>query len=85
MMTTAEVPSKPVLGSGTVVTALTSVSWEKLSSVVVPSRLTLTVNANPSVISLVSTGIVPAASENMLNAKVLPEVDMPLGELRAGP
>jgi hypothetical protein len=34
---------------------------------------------------LVRAGIVPAASENMLKAKVLPEVETPSGELNAGP
>jgi len=43
------------------------------------------VNAKPSVVSLVNTGIVPAASEYMLKANVLPEVDTPFGELNAEP
>src|ERR1035441_7383625 len=58
---------------------------EKLVTLVVSSRFTFTVNAKPSVVSLVNTGIVPAESENMLNANVLPEVDTPSGELNAGP
>jgi len=41
---------------------------EKLFSVVEPSRLTSMVNAKPSVVSLVSTGVVPAGSENMPKA-----------------
>ena len=57
----------------------------KFATVVVPFRFTSTVNANPSVVSVVRTGIVPAASENMLKANVLPEVDVPSGELNAGP
>jgi hypothetical protein len=52
---------------------------------VVPSRLTSAVNANPSVVSVVRAGIVPAASENMLKANALPDVDTPSGELNAGP
>jgi len=63
-----------------IVTAL-----EKFVTVVVPSRFTLTSNANPSVVSVVNAGSVPAASENMLKARVLPEVDTPSGELKAGP
>ena len=43
------------------------------------------VTAKPSVVSLVSAGTVPSASENMLNAKVLPDVETPSGELSAGP
>jgi hypothetical protein len=73
-------------GSGTArVAGTTVVCAEELATVVVPSRFTSTVKAKPLVISLVRTGIVPAASENMLNAKVLPEVDVPSGELSAGP
>jgi len=72
----------PLLGSGT---ALMLVSGEKLTSVVVPSRFTLTMKANPSVVSLVRVGIVPAESENMLKANVLPEDEVPSGELNAGP
>jgi len=52
---------------------------------VLPSKFTLTVNANPLVVSFVSTGIVPPASENMLKANVLPEVDKPSGALCAAP
>ena len=51
----------------------------------VPSRFPSVVKAKPFARSLVSTGIVPAASENMLNANVLPEVETPSGELSAGP
>ncbi len=43
------------------------------------------VAANPFTLSVVSVGIVPAKSENILNANVLPEVDTPSGELIAGP
>ncbi len=60
-------------------------SGEKLVKVVVPSKFTSIVKAKPSVVSLVSTGIVPAWSENMLKAKALPEVDIPSGAFRAGP
>jgi len=69
----------------TVTAGTTPVCDEKEVTVVVPSRFTSTVKAKPSVVSLVSAGIVPAASENMLNANVLPDVDTPSGELRAGP
>ena len=58
---------------------------KKLVSVVVPSRFTFTVRAKPSVVLVVSTGIVPAVLENTLKAKVLPDVDTPSGELSAGP
>jgi hypothetical protein len=78
--------SSSVPGSGVVIIkgpALVSV--EKFFKVVVPSRFTSTVTAKPSVVSLVSVGIVPAASENMLNAKELPEEDVPSGEVSAGP
>ena len=75
-----------LLGSGTDDPAgVTVVSEEKFVTVVVPSRFTLTVKANPSVVSLVSAGIVPAALENMLKAKVLPDVAVPFGKLNAGP
>ena len=76
-----------LLGSGTAgpVAGTTVVCAEELVTVVDPSRFTSTVNANPLTVSLVRTGIVPAASENMLKANVLPEVDVPLGELNAGP
>ena len=43
------------------------------------------VNAKPSVVSLVSVGTVPAVSENMLKANVLPDVETPSGALSAGP
>jgi hypothetical protein len=52
---------------------------------VLPSRFTSNVKAKPLNVSLVSVGMVPAASENMLKAKVLPEVDVPSGELKADP
>jgi hypothetical protein len=77
--------SMRLLGSGTALTRLIVVSTEELVAVVVPSRFTSTVNADPLVVSLVNAGIAPAASENMLNANVLPEVDVPSGELKAGP
>ena len=41
--------------------------------------------AKPSSISVVRVGIVPAESENMLNAKTLPAVDIPSGDIRAEP
>ena len=72
-------------GSGTAVVCRPEVCKEKLFTVVVPSRFTFTVNAKPSVVLVVNAGMVPAASENMLNPKVLPEVDTPSGELNAGP
>src|ERR1035437_454062 len=78
-------PSKPVPGSGIVLTGATLVCAEKFVAVVVPSRLTPIVKANPSVVSLVRAGTVPAASANTLKANVLPEVDPPSGELNAGP
>src|ERR1700693_1792497 len=71
-----------LLGSGT---GLMPVSFEKLVTVVVPSRFTSIVAANPLVRSVVSAGTVPAGSKNMLNANVLPEVDVPSGELTADP
>lgn len=83
---TAAVPSSTRLfGSGTAFTALMLVCAEKLVTVVVPSGFTLTTKANPSVVSLVRTGFVPAPSENMLKANVLSDVDTPSGELNAGP
>ena len=73
-------------GSGIVVFAdATVVCAEELVTVVVPSSFTSTVKANPLVVSVVRTGIVPAASENMLKANLLPDVDVPSGELNAGP
>ena len=78
--------STKLLGSGTPLgSELTMVCDEELVTVVEPSRFTSTVNANPSVVSVVRAGIVPAASEKMLNANVLPEVETPSGELNAGP
>src|SRR5271165_1447030 len=76
-----------VPGSGTagVVGGTTVVCSEKLVTVVVPSRFTSTVKANPSVVFAVRTGVVPVASENMLKANVLPEVDVPSGVLKTGP
>ena len=80
------VPTRAKLpGSGTLLSGVTFVCDEKLVTVVDPSRFTSTVNANPSVVSVVSAGIAPATSENMLNANVLPEVETPSGALRAGP
>jgi len=77
------VPSRAkVLGSGTTPMVVCD---EKLVTVVVPSRFTSTLKANPSVVSVVRAGIVPAAFENMLKANVLPDVEVPLGELSAGP
>ena len=35
--------------------------------------------------SLVSAAIVPPGSENMLRPNALPDVDVPSGELKAGP
>jgi hypothetical protein len=49
------------------------------------SRFTPMVAANPSTRSVISAGIVTPASENMLNAKVLPDVAVPFGVLSAGP
>jgi hypothetical protein len=57
---------------------------EKFDTLVVPSRFSSTVKAQPAALD-VSVGMVPAASENMLNANVLPEVETPSGELSAGP
>jgi hypothetical protein len=39
----------------------------------------------PSISSLVKAGVAPAGSENILNANELPDVDVPFGELSAGP
>ena len=36
-------------------------------------------------VSLVSVGIVPLLSENMLNGKELPDEDVPFGDVSAGP
>jgi hypothetical protein len=58
---------------------------EKFVGVVDPSRFTLSVTAKPSVVSEVSTGTVPAASENILKANKLPDVETPSGEFIAGP
>jgi hypothetical protein len=79
--------STKLLGSGTELTPAgpTVVCDEKFDIVVVPSKFTLTVNANPSTRSLVRAGVVPSGSENTLNANALPEVDVPSGELNAGP
>ena len=76
---------KKLLGSGTALVVLMLVTGEKLATVVVPSRFTSILKANPFVRSVVKAGTVPAALENMLNAKVLPEVDVPSGVLNAGP
>jgi hypothetical protein len=75
-----------VPGSGVVVANSPAlVSFEKFFKVVVPSRFTSIVTAKPSVVSLVSVGIVPLLSENMLNAKELPDEDVPFGDVSAGP
>ncbi|SRR5579885_2962983 len=77
--------SDPGSGTGVSEVGVLVVVWgEKLVTLAVPSRFVLIVAANPSVKSVVSVGTVPAASENMLNAKVLPDVDVPSGELIAG-
>src|SRR5271169_6534429 len=75
----------PGSGMAGAVAGTTAPSVEKFVTVVVPSRFTSTVKANPSIVSVVRAGIVPAASENILKANVLPEVDVPSGELNAGP
>ncbi len=75
-----------LLGSGTVLVTGSTLVWaENLFTVVVPLRFTSTRTAKPSVRLVVSVGMVPAASENMLNANVLPDVELPLGEFNAGP
>ena len=62
-------------GSGTAAVAGTTVVCaEELVTVVVPSRFTSIVKANPLVVSVVRAGIVPAGSENMLKANLLPEL-----------
>ena len=84
-------PNRPVAnrrrldGSGTVEDETMLVSVDGSVEVVVPSRFTFTVAAKPSVVSVVRAGTVPAGSENMLKAKMLPDVDVPSGELSAGP
>jgi len=82
---TANRPSAAPFGSGVALIGVMLVCGEKSVNVVVPSRLILTVTANPLIVSVVSAGMVPALSENILKAKLLPEVDTPSGELRAGP
>jgi len=74
-------------GSGTAgaVIGTTVVCADEFVTGVVPLRLTSAVKAHPLIASVVRTGIVPAASENMLKANVLPEVDVPSSELCAGP
>ena len=67
------------------VAGVTVVCADEFVTVVDPSRFTSIVKAKPLTVSLVRTGMVPAASENMLKANVLPEVDFPSGELKAGP
>jgi len=57
------------LGSWFGAIGVTVVCADEFVTVVVPSRLTSTVNANPSAVSLVSTGIVPAASEKHAESK----------------
>src|ERR1700730_15391225 len=67
--------SARLLGSGTArLTGEMVVCDEKLVTVVVPSRFTSTMDANPLVTSVVRAGTVPAASENMLKANLLPDV-----------
>lgn len=56
-----------------------------LVTVVLPSRFRLIVKAKPFVASVDKICCVPAASEKRLNANVLPDVEVPLGELTAGP
>jgi hypothetical protein len=56
-----------------------------LIKVVVPSKFTFMMNVKPLVVSVVNTGFLAAVSANMLNASVLPEVDIPSGEINAGP
>jgi len=75
----------PPGGGDDIIAGVTLVCAELSVTVVEPSRFTSMVKAVPKVVSVVSTGIVPAGSENMLKAKVLPEVDTPSGELSAGP
>ena len=72
------------IGVVVVVVVVALVCEEKSVGVVVPSRFTSTRSANP-LGSPVSAGTLPAASENMLKAKLVPEVDTPSGELNAGP
>jgi hypothetical protein len=84
-------PNKPVAnstrlsGSGVTTDETTLVSVDGSVTVVVPSRFTFNVAAKPSIVSVVRVGTVPAVSENMLKAKVLPDADTPSGELSAGP
>jgi hypothetical protein len=84
-------PSRPVAnrtrlaGSGVATDETTLVSADGSVTVVVPSRFKFNAAAKPSVVSVVRTGTVPAESENMLNAKMLPDVDTPSGALSAGP
>src|SRR5260370_37630678 len=78
--------SNKLHGSGTpLIPASPSFRDETLVTVVVPSRFTSTVKAHPCVASVVRAGMVPAGSENMLKANVLPEVEVPSGEVNAGP
>ena len=72
-------------GSGTTLTGVTVVAIEKFVTEISPSKLIFARAANPSVRSVVSVGMVPAASENMLKANVLPELDVPSGVFTAGP
>ena len=79
-------PIESVFGSVTgAFPCVTVVSVEKLFTVVDPSRFTSIVSAKPSVVSLVSMGMVPAGSENRLKANVLPDVETPSGAESAGP
>jgi len=83
---TSRISAKP-FGSGTALTPAgsTLVSDEKFVRVVEPSKFTLTVNAMAFTSSLVRAGVMPSGSENMLKANALPDVDVPSGELNAGP
>src|SRR5580704_16819765 len=86
----ASTVSRRVDGSGavdvpaaTVATGIPPVAGGKVVTQVVPSRLTATMNVFPFG-SVVRRGLFPVAS-NIPKAKVLPEVDVPFGELNAGP
>src|SRR5260370_6884352 len=81
----AAAASPKLAGSGTAFCSGSTLVWrEELVTKVVPLRLTSVVNANP-LGSLVNFGTVPAASENMLKANVLPDVDVPSAELKPVP
>jgi hypothetical protein len=72
-------------GSGTALTFVITVSADGLFVKTVPPTFRARVPAKPLTVSEVRTGIVPAASENMLNANALPDMDAPSGEFTAGP